>query len=127
MLVALVERFNEKRTVISEYLRSYLLLVKPETVLKWHRELVRRKWTFKKKQTSSPPRLNDKLEALMVGLARENPPMGYDNIQGELFKLGYQVDATPSAMYYGVINSLWRPNVHKVPGAYFLGTISNKC
>ena len=55
MLVALVDRFNEKRTAISDYLRSSLLLVKPETVLKWHRELVRRKWTFKKKLNGGRP------------------------------------------------------------------------
>ena len=94
MLVALVDRFNEKRSTISGYLQTCLLLVKPETVLKWHRELVRRKWTFKKQQTGGRPRLNDELEALIVRLATENSRMGYDKIQGELLKLGYQVDAT---------------------------------
>ena len=94
MLVALVDHFNEKRSAISDYLRSCLLLVKPETVLKWHRELVRRKWTFKKQQTGGRPRLDDELEVLIVRLAREKPRMGYYKIQGELLKLGYQVDAT---------------------------------
>ena len=60
-LAALVDHFNEKRTTISDYLRSCLLLIKPETVLKWHRELVRHKWTFKKKQTGGRPRLDDEL------------------------------------------------------------------
>ncbi len=43
MLVALVNRANQKHRAIQEYLRSCLLPIKPETVLKWHRELVRRK------------------------------------------------------------------------------------
>ncbi len=55
---------------------------------------MRRKWIFQKKQTGGRPRLNDELEALIVRLATENSRMGYDKIQGELLKLGYQVDAT---------------------------------
>jgi hypothetical protein len=73
-------------------LEACVVLVKPETVLKWHRELVRRKWTFQRPNVGGRPRLEPDLEALIVRLARENPRMGYDQIQGELLKLGYDLD-----------------------------------
>ena len=94
MLVALAERIKGKRSTISDYLRSCLLLVKPETVLKWHRELVRHKWTFRKASCGGRPRIDTELEALIVQLAQENSRMGYGKIQGELLKLGYPVDET---------------------------------
>jgi len=94
MLVALVNRFNQKHKAIQDYLRSCVLLIKPETVLKWHRELVRRKWTFQRVATGGRPRIDGELETLIVRLASENGRMGYGKIQGELLKLGYQVDET---------------------------------
>lgn len=87
MLIALAERLNEKRKLISDALRSCVMLVKPETILKWHRELVRRKWIFKQAQRGGRPRIDIELEALIVRLAKENGRMGYGKIQGELLKL----------------------------------------
>jgi putative transposase len=63
----------------------------PETVLKWHRELVRRKWTFKKQQQGGRPRTNPEVEVLIVRFARENSDRGYGKIRGELLKLGYEL------------------------------------
>jgi len=94
MLVALVNRVNQKHKAIQDCLRSWLLLIKPETVLKWHRELVRRKWTFQRAASGGRPRIDGELETLIVRLARENTRMGYGKIQGELLKLGYPVDET---------------------------------
>jgi putative transposase len=68
-----------------------LLLFTPETVLRWHRELVRRKWTFPHRRAAGRPRLSPELEALIVRFARENPRWGYSKIEGELRKLGYHV------------------------------------
>ena len=68
------------------------MLVQPETVLKWHRELVRRKWAVHPPSQGGRPRLDTELEALIVRLARENPRMGYDKIHGELLKVGYTLD-----------------------------------
>lgn len=60
----------------------------------WHRELVRRKWTFRRRNHGGRPKLDDEIEVLIVRIARENPRMGYDKIQGELLKLGFVVDPT---------------------------------
>jgi hypothetical protein len=69
-----------------------MLLFKPETVLKWHRELVKRKWTFQQtKRHGGHPALDAELEALIVQLARDNQRLGYKKLVGELRKLGYRV------------------------------------
>jgi putative transposase len=71
-----------------------MLIFKPDTVLRWHRELVRRNWTFKRK--GNPGRLctSSELEALIVRLEKENTHWGYDKIQGDLLKLGHNLSAT---------------------------------
>src|SRR4029077_4167616 len=67
-------------------------LVTPDTILRWHRRLVRQRWTYPHR-TGRPPH-DDVLGALVVGMARENPRWGYVRIQGELLKLGHHVGAS---------------------------------
>ena len=68
-----------------------VMLVKPETVLKWHRELVRRTWTCQRARSPGRPQITADRAALMVRLAQENPRWGYGNIQGERYQLGHRV------------------------------------
>jgi transposase InsO family protein len=68
-----------------------LFLFTPATLLRWHRELVHRKWTCRRHQRGGRPPLDPALRALILRLARENPTWGYGRIQGELTKLGRRV------------------------------------
>jgi len=72
-------------------LNQALLLFKPDTVLRWHRDLVRRKWTFKQLRTGGRPAAGPELQALLLQLAAENSTWGYSKLHGELLKLGYQI------------------------------------
>ena len=67
-------------------------LVTPDTILRWHRRLVRRRWTYPS-CTGRPP-IDDVLVALVVRTARENPRWGYVRLQRELLKLGHHVGAS---------------------------------
>jgi putative transposase len=69
------------------------LSVRPATLLRWHRQLVRRRWTYPHRRPGRPP-FDRRLQALVVRLARENPAWGYRRIVGELRSLGICVSAT---------------------------------
>jgi putative transposase len=69
------------------------LSVRPATLLRWHRELVRRRWTYPHRRSGRPP-LDRRLQALVVRLARENSGWGYRRIVGELQGVGISVSAT---------------------------------
>lgn len=68
-------------------------IVSPSTIVRWHRELVRRKWTYRHKRTGRPP-LDPELASLVVEMAKANPRWGVIRIKGELQGLGYRVGAT---------------------------------
>lgn len=71
------------------------LLVKPETVLGWHRALVRRKWAaYQAPARRGRPPISVQCRQLTVRMAHENPRSGYFRIRGELLKLGHRVAAT---------------------------------
>jgi putative transposase len=67
-------------------------LVTPGTVLRWHRRLITRKWTYPHR-TGRPP-VGAEIATLIERLATENNSWGYQRIRGELLKLGHRVGAS---------------------------------
>src|SRR4029450_4397912 len=70
--------------------RRHGLVVTPQTLLRWHRELVRRKWAQPRRGSGRPP-ADGRVRELVLRFARENPHWGYPRIAGELLKLGLRV------------------------------------
>jgi transposase InsO family protein len=68
--------------------------VTPATILRWHRNLVARKWTFTDRRRPGRPRTHRPVKALIIRMARENPTWGHRRIQGELARLGYPIAAS---------------------------------
>lgn len=66
------------------------LIVTPQTLLRWHRQLVRHRWTQSQRSPGRPP-VERRVGELVLRLARENPRWGYPRIAGELLKLGVHV------------------------------------
>jgi hypothetical protein len=65
-------------------------VVTPATVLRWHRELIARRWTYPHKKPGRPP-VRAEIRQVVLRLAAENPSWGHRRIHGELLGLGYQV------------------------------------
>jgi transposase InsO family protein len=67
-------------------------IVTPDTILRWHRQLVAQKWDYSERRRSvGRPRVEKEIVDLVLRFARENPSWGYDRIQGALANLGHAV------------------------------------
>jgi hypothetical protein len=75
---------------------SRSLFVRPDTLLGWHRQLVRRRWTYAGRRPGRPA-VSEEICELVLRLARENPRWGYQRIVGELAGLCTRVSATTVA------------------------------
>jgi putative transposase len=71
-------------------LRQVATIVTPDTILRWHRQLIARKWTFTPKRPGRP-RIMLEISSLILRMATENPAWGYTRIQGALKNLGHGV------------------------------------
>ena len=67
-------------------------IVTPDTILRWHRQLVAKKWDYSdRKKKPGRPRIRQVIVDLILRCARENPTWGYDRIQGALANLGHDI------------------------------------
>jgi hypothetical protein len=69
-------------------------VVSPQTLLRWHRELMRRKWTYKRTPVGGRPAITGEVRELILRMGRENNRWGCIRIRGELAKLDIRVSAT---------------------------------
>ena len=65
-------------------------IVSPDTLLRWHRQLIAMKWTFPRRRPGRP-RMRRAIEELILRMASENPRWGYTRIQGALSNLGHKI------------------------------------
>jgi putative transposase len=67
--------------------------VTPATILRWHRDLVARKWDYTSRRKPGRPSTGTSVKALIIRMAGENPAWGHRRIQGELARLGHVTPA----------------------------------
>jgi len=86
-------QLGEKARVLGrKALRELGTIVTPDTLLRWHRELVARKWTFVvERRRPGRPRIRAELVTLVVRMATENRSWGYTRIQGAMANLRYKL------------------------------------
>jgi transposase InsO family protein len=108
-LAVLTARLKRITHQSANQLQDVIRIFQPETILRWHRDLVYRKWTYPHKNKEGRPSISKELEELILRLARENTRWGYGKIQGELVKLSFKVSQST------VRKILERHGIHPVP------------
>ena len=71
-------------------LEEVATLVTPDTILRWHRQLIARKWTYPRGPTGRPP-VSPEIEELVLRMIKSNPSWGYARIQGAVANLGHKI------------------------------------
>jgi len=84
------------RLLPSGHLRQLRLIISPRTLLRWHADLVRRRWACPRRSPGRP-RTAQAIRALVLEMAHDNPGWGYRRIHGELIGLGYKI--APSTVW----------------------------
>jgi transposase InsO family protein len=82
--------------------QSALLIVKPETVIGWHRKGFKLYWTWKSRKRTGRPPIDAQIRTLIRQIARENPTWGAPRIHGELLMLGFEVAQATVSRYMPV-------------------------
>ncbi len=77
-------------------LSRYATIATPDTILRWHRQILAAKWTFQRKRTGRPE-ITEEIQRQIVKMARANPGWGYDRLQGAVANLGHRVAASTVA------------------------------
>ncbi len=89
--------------------RQALLIVQPETLLRWHRELFRAYWRHKSKTKTREPRIRQETIELIQAMTRDNILWGAERIRGELLHLGIKLSKRTILKYMRAIREP-RPN-----------------
>src|SRR6185295_992484 len=79
--------------------RTALVIVKPETVIAWHRQGFRLFWSWKSRRRTGRPPVSTEVGILIGTMAQANPLWGAPRIHGELLKLGVDVSQATVAKY----------------------------
>ena len=74
-----------------KFLKQLETLVTPDTLLRWHRELVAQKWNYVHRRGPGRPRTKDEIATLILRMAEDNPGWGYTRILGALSNVGFNV------------------------------------
>ena len=89
-----------------------LTIIRPETLVRWHRAGFRRYWRWKSRSLGGRPQIEAELRRLIRSMSVENPLWGAPRIHGELLKLGFEVAQSSVAKYMvkrrGPPNQGWR-------------------
>jgi putative transposase len=81
-----------------------LVIVKPETVVSWHRAGFRYYWRFLSRRHPGRPKITSELRRLIRCMAADNPTWGAPRIHGELLKLGFEISESTVSRYLGRMN-----------------------
>src|ERR687885_646364 len=79
--------------------RQHLVVVRPESVIRWHRQAWRLFWRWRSRGPIGRPRLSAEVRELIATMARDNPAWGSERIRGELLKLGIAVSKRSVQQY----------------------------
>ena len=102
-------------------LRQVATIVTPDTILRWHRHLVARKWTYASKRLGRPGVIKE-IRQLVVRMAEENPTWGYTRIRGALKNIGHRVGRSSIARILKA-QAFRRCLRGRLPGRGFCGPI----
>ncbi len=85
-------RLAEKAKVVGrKALRDLACIITPDTLLRWHRELIAKKYDGSEQRRPGRPRSSQEIQALIVRMAKDNPSWGYTRIRGALRNLGHRI------------------------------------
>jgi putative transposase len=105
-------KLGKKRILLNDYQRRRLgvkgkilgrkllleiaTIVTPDTILRWHRQLVAQKWDYSDRRRKRPgrPAVSDEVRQFVLQMARDNPSWGYDRIKGALSNIGHEISDT---------------------------------
>jgi putative transposase len=103
-------------------LEQLATIVTPDTILRWHRELVARHWDYSQRRKSAGrPPVSPNIAELVLRIAKESPTWGYERIQGALCNLGLEISTTT------VANILKAHGIEPAPDRRRQSTWKNVC